>query len=128
MVPTSSVSAALMQPTFHKQRINNLAAQMIAATNALLTRWEQYARQGQALDIHEEMMHLTLCIAGMTLFGLDLSDETNPTGKAFQAMAHDMSDYVYFPLPPMSVPTPRNRRMRAALRTLDTMISSVWSC
>jgi cytochrome P450 len=58
----------------------------------------------------------------MTLFGLDLSDEQNPTGKAFQAMAHDMSAYVYFPLPPLSVPTPRNRRMRAALRTLDTMI------
>lgn len=112
----------LMQPAFHKQRINNLATQMIAATNALLTRWEQYAKQGKVLDIHEEMMHLTLCIAGMTLFGLDLSDEKNPIGKAFQAMAHDMSNYVYFPLPPLSVPTPRNRRMRAALRTLDTMI------
>jgi cytochrome P450 len=68
------------------------------------------------------MMHLTLCIAGMTLFGLDLSDEKNPTGKAFRAMAHDMSEYVFFPLPPMGVPTPRNRRMRAALQTLDTMI------
>ena len=112
----------LMQPAFHKQRINHLATQMIEATNALLTRWEPYAKQGNVLNIHEEMMHLTLCIAGMTLFGLDLGDEKNPIGKAFQAMAHDMSDYVYLPLPPLSVPTPRNRRMRAALRTLDTMI------
>jgi len=112
----------LMQPAFHKQRINALATQMFAATNVMLTRWEQYAKQGKVLDIHEEMMHLTLCIAGMTLFGLNLGDEMNPTGKAFQAMAHEMSVYVYFPMPPLGVPTPRNRRMRAALRTLDTMI------
>jgi cytochrome P450 len=112
----------LMQPAFHKQRINTLATQMIAATTVLLTRWEQYAEQGKVLDIYEEMMHLTLCIAGMALFGLDLGDEQNAIGNAFQAMAQEMAVYVYFPVPPLSIPTPRNRRMRAALRTLDSMI------
>jgi cytochrome P450 len=112
----------LMQPAFHKHRINALTTQMIAATKVLLTRWERHAKQGNVLDIHEEMMHLTLSIAGMTLFGMDLSDEQNPIGKAFQTMAYEMSNYVYFPLSPLGIPTPRNRRMRAALRTLDTMI------
>ena len=115
----------LMQPAFHKQRINMLTEQMVSATTVLLKRWEHYARQGTVLDIHEEMMHLTLCIAGMTLFGMDLSDENNPIGKAFQAMAHAMSSYVYFPFPPLSIPTPKNRRMQAALRTLDTMIGEL---
>src|SRR5215472_8174996 len=75
--------------------------------------------------MHEEMMRVTLSIAGMTLFGLDLSNEQNPVGQAFQTMVHALSTYVFFPFPPLAVPTPRNRRIQAALQTLNTLVQDL---
>jgi cytochrome P450 len=112
----------LMQPAFHRQRLANLATQMTTAADALLKRWERRTNQDEPLDIHEEMMRVTLCIAGMTLFGLDLSDEHNPVGRAFQSMVQALADFVFFPFPPLSIPTPRNRRIQAALQTLNTLV------
>ncbi|HEX7736155.1 MAG TPA: cytochrome P450 [Ktedonobacteraceae bacterium] len=112
----------LMQPAFHRQRITSLATQMTAAITALFQRWESRSNHDEPLNLHQEMMRLTLCIAGLTLFGLDLSDEHNPVGRAFQTMVHALAEYVFFPFPPLGMPTPRNRRIRAALRTLDTLV------
>lgn len=115
----------LMQPAFHRQRIAGLATQMTGVAAAIFQRWENRTNQNEPLDMHEEMMRATLSIAGMTLFGLDLSDEQNPVGQAFQTMVHALSTYVFFPFPPLAVPTPRNRRIQAALQTLNTLIQDL---
>lgn len=112
----------LMQPAFHRQRIAGLATRMTAAATSMFKRWELRPDQGAPLDMHAEMMRVTLCIAGLTLFGQDLSDEENPASQAFQTMVRVLADYVFFPFPPLQVPTPRNRRIRAALQTLNTLV------
>jgi cytochrome P450 len=77
------------------------------------------------LDIVEEMHRLTLQIVGQTLFNIDLSDEANIAGRAFTTVFRLITDYVFLPFPPLSVPTPRNLRLNAALRTLDRVVYGV---
>lgn len=115
----------LVQPVFHQQRINGLATQMTDAATIMLSRWENRANQDEPLDMHQEMRRITLYVAGMTLFGIDLSDEDNPVGQAFQTMIHALGSYVFFPFPPLFVPTPRNRSIQQALRTLNGLVEDL---
>jgi cytochrome P450 len=112
----------LMQPAFHKQRIASMATQVVKVGDAFLKRWEKLAHQNEPLSIHREMLSVTLSVAGMTLFGLDLAAERNPMGQAFQTLVQALADYVLLPFPPLSVPTSRNRCIRANLLTLDALV------
>src|SRR5438552_1900835 len=49
----------LIQPVFARGRIMSYGPPMVAATQRLLAEW----KPGEARDIHEEMMRLTLAIA-----------------------------------------------------------------
>ena len=56
----------LVLPAFHRQRVENYHADMVAITHELLDGW----RLGERLDIAREMQKLTLRIVSKTLFGL----------------------------------------------------------
>ncbi|MCL4263311.1 MAG: cytochrome P450 [Anaerolineae bacterium] len=72
----------LAQPAFHRQRIATFATTMTEATSMMLEKWQD----GQALNLAEEMMHLTLEIAGKTLFSIDLTRKADTVGEAFTAV------------------------------------------
>ncbi len=112
----------LMQPAFHKQRIAGMAMQIVKVGEALLKRWEKQVKQNEPLNLHHEMLNVTLSVAGMTLFGLDLTAEHNLMGQTFQTLVQALANYVLLPFPPLSVPTPRNRRIQEALHTLNTLV------
>src|SRR5215470_15983946 len=57
----------LSQPAFHRQRIASYADVMTACAMRMRERW----RDGETLNIAEEMMRLTLAIVGKTLFDAD---------------------------------------------------------
>src|SRR5215470_3215854 len=62
----------LAQPAFHRDRIARYAAIMVDYAGRMeRKRW----RDGQTVDIAEEMMHLTLAIAGKTMFDTDTEAE-----------------------------------------------------
>ena len=70
----------LIQPQFHRSRINGYGAMM-----------QQYAAQhrnawadGQRVDMAREMGALTLRIVVKTLFGLDLPHDVRRIGAAFE--------------------------------------------
>jgi cytochrome P450 len=108
----------LIQPTFHRQRLAAFGSLMTEATLAMLERWEHCAERGEVLDIAAEMMRLTLRIIGQALFSIDLSAQANTVGQALTRA----NDYLCAPLPPLFVPTPRNRRLQTALRCLDALV------
>lgn len=115
----------LMQPAFHRKRLADFGTLMTAATVVMLEQWHSYAQRGQPLDIAEEMMRLTLQIVGEALFQIDLSNGAERIGQAFTTANTLLSDYIHAPFPPLSVPTPRNRRLLAARRTLDTVVHDI---
>ena len=112
----------LMQPAFHRTRLTTYGTLMTDATVAMLERWQAYSERGMPLHMAEEMMRLTLRIVGQALFSLDLSQETSTIGSAVTTLLEQLGDYVFRPFPPLSVPTPRNRRIQRTIHVLDQLV------
>src|SRR6266699_4214712 len=71
------------------------------------------------------MVRLTLRIASQALFNIDLSDESCTVGQAVATVNKLLSEYLYAPFPPLSIPTPRSRRLQAARCTLDQVVHDI---
>ena len=67
-----------MQPAFHHRRIAHYADVMVDHTVKMLDVWQD----GQSYDVDDEMMRLTMQIAGSTLFGSDVDEAANRVGAA----------------------------------------------
>jgi len=112
----------IVQPAFHRSRIESYADEMLEHTHRTLQSW----RPGVEVDIADEMSRLTLGIAGATLFGADLVAETSEIGRAFLEAAE------YTDLPalslgrlPLNLPfTPYGKFMRAK-RMLDEVVTRI---
>lgn len=115
----------LAQPAFHRKRLAAFGTLITNATQDTLERWHEPAKHQQPIEIGEEMMRLTLRIVGQALFSIDLSDEADTVGQGFSAVRKLLQSYVFRPFPPLSVPTPRNRRLNAAIRSLDGVVQGI---
>jgi len=115
----------LMQPSFHHKRLTGFGRLMSEATATMLERWQRTAPGDTPLDISVEMTRLTLRIAGLSLFSLDLSNEADMLGRTFTTLGPLISKYANLPLPPLWVPTPRNRRLLTGLNTLNTVVYAI---
>lgn len=117
----------LAQPAFHRDRLEEFARTMSACTADVVARWEEtIAATGVPFDLHAEMTKLTFRIVGKTLLGTDLENEAQAFGDALYetlcwANAHVES---VVRIPPW-MPTPKNRRFRAAQRTIEAVIARV---
>jgi cytochrome P450 len=116
-----------MQPAFHHKRLSALSTIMTDATSGMLERWQDSTQHGEVLDIAQEMMQLTLRNVGLALLSSDLSDEMDSLGQAFATYRTLLMQYLFMPFPPLSMPTPRNRRLQATIRVLDTVIKGIIS-
>jgi len=68
----------LVQPAFNHERVNAYAEVMVDRTLTAMGEW----RDGETLDVHAEMMRLTLAIVAKTLFGADMDDEAATVSEA----------------------------------------------
>lgn len=87
----------LAQPAFHRRRIGGFASTMTGAAAQMLERWAAFGDRGEPWDLSEEMMRLTLEIAGRTLFSVDLTGEAETIGDAFVAASQKLIDYSTIP-------------------------------
>lgn len=115
----------LMQPAFHRQRIAGFGAAMTDASQLMVQGWHELPA-GAQLDMEEQMMAVTLRIAGQTLFSVDLLGEAQALGHAFT----DLSAFVNYRMqtafpPPLFVPTAPNRRFKQALQTIDRTVQAI---
>ncbi|MBD2386490.1 cytochrome P450 [Cylindrospermum sp. FACHB-282] len=110
----------LMQPAFHRDRIFSYGEVMVDYTNRLLTNWSD----GQILDIHEEMMHLTLEIVAKTLFGAEVTDVDKVESIMQVSMEYfdARNNNLLLLLIPDWVPLPHNLRFQKAAQQFDEII------
>ena len=113
----------LMQPSFQHKRLAHFGTSMTDATLAMLAQWQGSTKQ--PLDIPLEMMRLTLRIAGLTLFNIDLSNDADSVGRTFSMIIPLLSKYSTVPFPPLWVPTPSNRRLQAGIKTLNSVVYGI---
>ncbi len=117
----------LAQPAFHQQRIAAYGAAMVEHAERTSERWAKLAAPAATppvLDLHQEMMRLTLGIAAKTLFGTEVEDEAHQIG---QAIATSMALFRSFTTLPFAsllerLPLPSTRRFAKARERLDTTI------
>jgi len=109
----------LAQPAFHKQRIAGYAAVMTEYAARTRDRW----KDGETLDVAQEMMRLTLAIVAKTLFDADVESEAAEIGQAlteilkiFETFSSPLTDILD------KLPTPGNRRVTRARQRLDETI------
>jgi cytochrome P450 len=74
----------LVQPVFSGREVAGFAPHMSAAAQRLAARWDGLA-DGSLVDAAGEMSGLALEIAGLALFGADLSGEADRVGRALSA-------------------------------------------
>ncbi|MDQ2903700.1 MAG: cytochrome P450 [Chloroflexota bacterium] len=115
----------LMQPAFHHKRLAHFGTIMTDTTLAMLEHWQSAG--SQPLDIPLEMTRLTLRIAGLTLFTLDLSNDADLVGHTFSVILPPLMKYSFLPFPPLWVPTPGNHRIIAGRETLNQVVYDIIS-
>lgn len=113
----------IMQPVFVHRHVAKFAEIMVEQTASMLDAWDSVADQPQPVDIVPDVGRLTLNILMASLFGVQSSDVTRELGQAtfIQSQNAVMRARLLF-YPPLFVPTPHNRRLRAAQKVLDRSI------
>jgi cytochrome P450 len=111
----------LMQPAFHRDRIAGYGSTMVEHTEAMLDRWGE----GGRLDVHDEMMRLTLSIVARTLFGADVSGREADVEHALEIALQRFIERMSLLRVLDRLPLPRNRRFKRALGTLDGIIYGI---
>jgi cytochrome P450 len=113
----------ILQPVFHRRRVMLMADEMVAAGQKMLSRWEELYAPEDVLDVHEEMMRVTLDVINRTMFGADVTQEASRVGTAMTILTR----YAFaqagnpFAVPPW-IPTRRNREFHEALETIDSVV------
>lgn len=109
----------LCQPIFHQKRINSYGETMVEYTQCMLENW----KAGDILDVHEEMMHLTLNIVMKTIFNQDIAD--SDAGNVAQTLEAAMNWFVEKSTSLLAgdeTATPADERYQDAIALLDETI------
>jgi cytochrome P450 len=113
----------LIQPAFQRSHVEDYAGIIVAHTERMLAEW----RDGERIDLHSAMMHVTLSIAAKAFLGAEVS------GSDFRSVSHAlellMRDFVYrfegIVKIPLWMPTVWNWRIKRQIRQLDRVIYGI---
>jgi cytochrome P450 len=110
----------LIQPAFHKQRIDAYAQVMTDCAARIRDRW----KDGETLDIAGQMNQVTLAIVGKTLFDADVESDASEIRGALTGIMHTFSFLLTLPFADVIetiLVFPRRRFVKARDR-LDSVI------
>jgi cytochrome P450 len=110
----------LAAPPFAGQQLLGYGPDIVGLTGRMLEGW----RHGQILDVHPEMMGLTLRVAAKTLFDAELEQDIIDIDHALNDLSVEMESRFKRPfLIPDWVPIPGHIRYRRAVRTLERVVT-----
>jgi cytochrome P450 len=117
----------LLQTAFHAGRIDEYCGTMVSAAAAHVEGWQRTER-AEPLDVAREMVHLTLDILGRTLFRVELKERAAEVSEDLATLTRWAMSQMASLLPiPLGAPTPRNLRVRSALRRLESLVAEMMS-
>jgi len=107
----------LVQPAFHKKRVEAYAHIMVDYTRELLDEWTP----GAEVDVARALQELTLRIVVRALFDLDLRTERGDLSSAFTAVIEGQNPTLRRLLP-FELPSPARDRALAGAARLDAFV------
>lgn len=110
----------LVQSGLHRERLLGYGRVMVELAERMLGKWSN----GEVLDVHEQMMHLTLSVAGRTLFDVDVEQDAHEVGEALD-LSLRLFQYTVLPLGGLLeyAPVPWIRQLHRSRRQLDALIT-----
>jgi cytochrome P450 len=109
----------LLAPAFAPKRTLTYGATMVDETLRQVATW----RAGTEIDLAEEMMEMTLAIAGKTLFGADVRGDAATVAIALEmGMKAQLANLTSPIRLGYEWPLPRHRKMRKAVAMLDEVV------
>ena len=109
----------LVQPAFHKHRVEGYADTMVHLTEEMLEQWQP----GSEVDISREMQQLTLRIILKALFNLDSPTQSASLGRAITTViTNSIRNFGSVRRLRLDLPFTRYGRMMAGKRELDTFV------
>ena len=87
----------MMQPMFHRRVITEFADVIAQANDRCIARWEGLARQGELINLTDEMSELTLEVVLRSVFGRDLDRLSQQLGgNPFEVVTREQSRDLQF--------------------------------
>ena len=113
----------MIQPSFHKQHINNLFVEMLSCTNEMIKDWKVEVTNGGKIDFAPEMMKITLQIIAKTMLSADFKTEAKSVGVSLTYLLKALESRVLRGINfPMWLPTPANNEFKNKRKILDALI------
>jgi cytochrome P450 len=113
----------LASPAFHRDRVEGYGRTMAEYAQDCVEAW----REGETVDLHDEMTALTLRIVARTLFDADVTARIQEVAR----LGSEIQDFFYLRfaslrfLIPTWLPTPGNRQLGSATRRLDDVVYGI---
>jgi cytochrome P450 len=107
----------LVQPAFHHDRLNVYAKVMTTYAERTTSNW----RDGEVLDIHGEMMKLTMAIVAKCLYDADLESESKKIAQDL-TLTIEYFNRLSSPLAKILEKLPTNKKYEGAVARIDKMV------
>jgi cytochrome P450 len=109
----------LLAPAFAPKRLAAYGEIMVDETRRQLGRWQP----GQRIDLAQEMMEMTLAIAGRTMFSTDVRRDAPAVAEGLDLGMRAQQANLRSPIQlGYEWPLPRHRQMRRAVKILDEVV------
>ena len=109
----------LLAPAFAPKRLAAYGTVMVEETQRQAERWTT----GQRIDLAQEMMEMTLAIAGRTMFGADVRADAAQVSRGLELGMHAQVASLRSPIRlSYRWPLPRHLQMRKAVKLLDDVV------
>ena len=111
----------IAQPAFARKSLEGFVKTMTDSTELMLKDWSREEQPN--FDIAEEMVRLTLRIAGLTLFSCDLSDESDVLSDAIHIVLRRFNELAMSALPfAEKLPTKKNAEFHNAREIMERIV------
>jgi cytochrome P450 len=115
----------LIQPAFHRGELGEMARIMVESGRSYFDELKRRLPEGGVVDIHREMVGLTLDVVVAALFGQQLQGDTSVSYEALGAALELVSEKSNgIPLPEW-LPTAGNRKFKRTMAELEHAIYGV---
>jgi cytochrome P450 len=109
----------LLAPAFAPKRLAAYGEVMVDETRNQIARW----KPGQRIDLADEMMQMTLAIAGKTMFDADVRNDATVVAEGLELGMRSMVANITSPVRlGYRWPLPRHLRMKRAVKMLDEVV------
>lgn len=116
----------MMQPQFHRKRLEALTELMISAIDEEMAKWDEAAVSGETFNITAAFNHTTMRIIVRTMFGAGLSgDEMEKVSDSLTYALDFILKGMITNFFPGWMPVPGRKRYQEAVQTIDEIVLKI---